>query len=220
MLAEGYSLLSVDCADELQLLRVGGADGHDHSSGIAELGEKRGRQIGSGGGDEDGVERGADGKTKRAVSGNDSGVVVAEFAENLARALSQGGMAFDGENLLRKLGEQSGYIARTRSNLENLVSGGELKSLEHKGNDVRLRYGLAFADGQGMVLVCLAAIRFRNESMTWDTQHRLEDTPVRDAAILELGVDHELPRGGRVRHGLRLSGLGFRPPAVRLWFDD
>ena len=32
---EGYNLLSVDCSDELQLLRVCRADRNNHSSGIA-----------------------------------------------------------------------------------------------------------------------------------------------------------------------------------------
>jgi hypothetical protein len=33
-----------------------------------------------------------------------------------------------------------------------------------------------------------------------------------------LGVDHELPRGGQVGHGLRLSSLGCRPPAGKVLF--
>ena len=52
--AEGHKLLSVNHSDELQLLRVGGADGNNHSSSIAELGEQRRRQIGSCSGDKDG----------------------------------------------------------------------------------------------------------------------------------------------------------------------
>jgi hypothetical protein len=33
-----------------------------------------------------------------------------------------------------------------------------------------------------------------------------------------LGVDHELPRGGQVGHGLRLSSLGGGPPAGPVLF--
>ena len=145
--AEGYNSLSVNHSDELQLLSVEGADGNNHSSGIAELGEQCGGQVGSSGGDEDGVEWGAGGYTKCSVSGKDSSVVVAEFGENLARALGQGRMAFNGKNLTGKLGEQSGYIAGACSHLENLFGSSELKRLEHEGNDVRLRDGLAVSDG-------------------------------------------------------------------------
>ena len=145
--AEGYNLPSTDCSDELQLLRVGGADRNNHSSGIAELSKQHGGQIGSSGRDEDGVERGIGRKTKCAVSGKDSGVAIAEFGENFARTLDQGGMAFDGENLLGKLGQQSGYIARASSHFENLIGGSELKRFEHDGNNVGLRDGLVVTDG-------------------------------------------------------------------------
>ncbi len=217
---EGYNLLSVDCSDELQLLRVGGADRNNHSSGIAELGEQRGRQIGSSGGDEDGIERGVGGKTKSTVSGKDSGVVIAEFGENFARSLGQGGMAFDRENLLGKLSEQSGYIAGTRSNLENFVGAGELEGVEHETNNVWLRDGLVVTDGQRMVFIGLAAIRFRDKSMAGDAEHRIKDAWVGDAASPELGVDHELTSRGRVGHEFQLSGLGFQTPAGRLWSGD
>jgi hypothetical protein len=66
---ERYNLLSVDCSDELQLLRVGGADGNNHSSRFAELGEKRRRKFGSRGGDENGVEWSVSGKSKSTISG-------------------------------------------------------------------------------------------------------------------------------------------------------
>jgi len=200
MFVEGYNLLSVDCSDELQLLRVGGADRNNHSSGIAELGEQRGGQIGSSGGDEDGVERGVVGKTKSAVTSKDSGIAIAEFSESFARSLRQSGMAFDRENLFGKLSEQGGYIAGTRSNLENFVGGGELEGVEHDSNNVRLRDGLVVTDRKGMVFVGLAAIRFRDKSMAGDAEHSMQDPGIRDAAIPKLGVDHELTRGGRVGH--------------------
>ena len=197
---EGYNLLSVDCSDELQLLRVCRADRNNHSSGIAELGEQRGRQIGGSGGDENGVERGVGGKAKSAVSGEDSSVVIAEFGENFARSLGQSGMAFDRENLLGKFSEQGGYIAGTRSNLENFVGGGELERVEHESNNIRLRDSLVITDGKRMVFVGLAAIRFGDKSMARNTKHRVEDARIRDAASPELGVHHELTRGGLVGH--------------------
>src|SRR5580692_389219 len=202
---EGYNLLSIDCSDELQLLRVGGADRNNHSSGIAELGEQRGGQIGGSGGDENGVERGVGGKAKSAVSGEDSSVVIAEFGENFARSLGQSGMAFDRENLLGKFSEQGGYIAGTRSNLENFVGGGELEGVEHESNNVWLRDGLVVPDRKGMVFVGLATIGFRDKSIAGDAEHSMENAGIRDAAIPELGVDHELTRGGRVGH--ESSGL-------------
>lgn len=41
--AERNYRLAVHYADELQLLRVGGADGNGHSSEVTELGEQSGR---------------------------------------------------------------------------------------------------------------------------------------------------------------------------------
>jgi hypothetical protein len=102
--------------------------------------------------------------------------------------------------LFGKLSEQGGYIAGTRSNLENFVGGGELEGVEHDSNNVRLRDGLVVTDRKGMVFVGLAAIRFRDKSMAGDAEHSMQDPGIRDAAIPKLGVDHELTRGGRVGH--------------------
>ena len=85
--ARRNQLLPINYSDELQLLRVGRADGNNHSSRLAELVEQHGRQIGSSGGNKDRVERSVGVKTERAVSGKNSGVGIAEHRENAAGAL-------------------------------------------------------------------------------------------------------------------------------------
>jgi hypothetical protein len=196
----GYDVLTVDRSDELQLLRTGGADGDDHPTGVAELSEQSRRKIGSSSRDKDGIKRGAGGKTECAVSRENADIGIAKSSEKVAGAVGEGWVAFDGEYLRRQFSEQSGDIAGTSSNFEDLVGGSELERFEHAGNDVGLRDGLAVTDGQRMILVGLASISFRDELMTRDREHDVEDTRVRDAASPELGIDHELTRGGRFGH--------------------
>jgi hypothetical protein len=202
LLTKGNDELSVELSDELQLLRVGRTDGDDHSPGVAELREQSEREIGGGGGDKDRVE-GSDGrKTEGAVSGEDADAGVAECGENFAGAIGKGWVAFDGENLRSKFGEQSGNVAGTSTDFEDLFSGCELEAFEHQGDDIGLRDGLAVADGQRMIFVGLGAVRLRDELVAGHAHHGAEDARVGDAPAPELRIDHELTCCGRVGHGL------------------
>src|SRR6202050_4247507 len=73
--------LPINHADELKLLRVRRSDGDDHSSAVAELSGQSGRQTESGGRNEDGVKRGAVGKSERPIAGDDMHVPIAENSE-------------------------------------------------------------------------------------------------------------------------------------------
>ena len=95
-------------------------------------------------------------------------------------------MAFDGENLCGKLREQRRDIAGTSANFKNFVVGHQPERFEHKGNDVRLRDGLAVADGQRMIFVGLGAVRFRDEFVAWDAKHGIQDA--RDRRFRGRGV--------------------------------
>ena len=97
--------LTVDDADELQLLRVRGADGDNHAAAFAELREQSGRHLVSGGGDNNGVKWRYGRKTERSVAGEDADVGIAERGENLAGIVSESGVAFDGKNLCGEFGE-------------------------------------------------------------------------------------------------------------------
>src|ERR1700691_1778360 len=66
--------LTVAHADELQLLRVRGADGDNHAPAFAELREQSGRHLVSGGGDNNGVKWRYGRKTERSVAGEDADV--------------------------------------------------------------------------------------------------------------------------------------------------
>ena len=179
------------------------------------MGEQSPRQIRSSCGDKNGVERSLGGEAERAVCGENLDVGRAKFAEKIAGTVSQGRVAFNGEYLGRQFGEQSGDVAGASSNFENLIGGRELERFEHAGNDVRLRDGLAVTDGQRMILVGLALVWCGNEKVAGDAKHGFENTRVRDAAGPELRVDHELARGGRVGHELRLWRFRFRSYCLR-----
>src|SRR5713226_7943053 len=68
--------ISVDHANELQLLRIVGPYGNDHATLLAKLSDQSWRRFRSGGGDDDRVKRSDVGKAERTVSGNnlDSGI--------------------------------------------------------------------------------------------------------------------------------------------------
>jgi hypothetical protein len=188
--------LTVLHSDELQLLGAGRADGDDHPSGVAELGDQSWWQIGSGGGDEDGVERSVGEKAEGAVSSEDSCIGIAERDKKVASAVGEGRVAFDGEYLRDQFGEQSGDVTGAGSDFENLVGGRELERFEHARDDVRLRDGLAVTDGERMILVSLASVSFKDEFVAGHPKHGLENARVSDASGPELGIDHELARGG------------------------
>ncbi len=154
----------------------------------------------SGGRDQDGVEGGAGRESEGSVSGEDADIRIAEGGENVARALREGCVAFDGKDLCGKFREQSRDVAGTSANLENLVAGRELEGLEHEGHDVRLGDGLAVPDRKGMIFVGLGAVRFRDKFVAGNTKHGVEDARIGDAAVPELRVDHTLTSGGRVGH--------------------
>jgi hypothetical protein len=196
----------------LELLRVGGADGNDHSSAVGELRGQRGGDTESRSGDEDGVERGAGSESKGSVTGEHADVGIAEGGENAAGALREGCVAFDGEDLRGKFREQSGNVAGTGANFENLFGRRELEGLEHEGNDIGLRDGLAVSDGKRMIFVGLGAVRFRDKFVAGDAKHGVEDARVGNPTGPELGVDHKLTSGGRVGHAIPASGA--RLPAV------
>ena len=63
--------LAVVHANELQLLRIRGADGNNHASTFAQLREQSGRNLVSGSGDQNCVEGSVSGKTEYAVAGKD-----------------------------------------------------------------------------------------------------------------------------------------------------
>ena len=117
-----------------------------------------------------------------------------------------------GEDLRGKFREQSGDVAGTGANFENLVVGRELEGLQHEGNDVRLGDGLAVSDGKRMIFVGLGAVRFRDKFVAGDAKHGVEDARVGNPTGPELGVDHKLTSGGRVGHAIPASGA--RLPAV------
>jgi hypothetical protein len=84
-------------------------------------------------------------------------------------------VTLNGEDLRDKFREQSGNIAGTGADFEDLFSRPEAEGLEHEGNDVGLRDRLALPDGKRMVFIGLRAARFRDKFVAGGAKHGVED---------------------------------------------
>ena len=105
-------------------------------------------------------------------------------------AIRERSVALDGKNLRGQFREQRSQIARSSTDFQNFIGWRKRKNFEHARYDVRLRDGLAFADGQRMIFVGLIAVAFGREVVTRHLLHGREDALVGDAACPQLGLDH------------------------------
>jgi len=160
---------------------------------------------------EDCVKRSVVRKSERTVAGDDMHIAIAKRREKITGALGERRVPFDGKDFCGKIREQRGSVARTGSHFENLVVGRELERFEHERNNVGLRDGLAVTDGKRMILIGLSAASLRNKFVTGYANHGVKNARIRDAAIPELRIDHQLASVGQVGHkqwsGTRGQGL-------------
>ena len=123
-------------------------------------------------------------------------------------------LVFDGIHLFGKQTENGRLVARTRADLEHAVFRGEVEQLGHIGDNVRLRDGLAIADGQRTVLIRRVPQLRGHKLMARHFAHCLQHTLVADAARRQLLIDHAV--AGRAEIGNMRT---HRPiPATLLWF--
>jgi len=146
-ITRGDDGLTVVHADELELLRVGWADGDDHAPAVAELGEQRRRDVQSGGGDEDCIEGGMCGKAEGSVAGKDLDIGITERRNGSASIGGESRMTFDGENFRGKFGKQSSDVSRAGADFEDNIGRRELQVFEHDCDNIGLGDGLVVTDG-------------------------------------------------------------------------
>jgi hypothetical protein len=94
------------------------------------------------------------------------------------------------DHLRGKFCKQGSHISRSGSYFQNFVRGSKCESFQHAGDDIGLRDGLTFADGQRMILIGLMPVRFGNELVARHTQHGVEHALVGDSARAKLRFDH------------------------------
>lgn len=98
-------------------------------------------------------------------------------------------MTFDGINPGCNPAENGSRISRSRTHLENPVSGFDLGCLNHHRHDERLRDGLLLSNGKRRILVgeCLKA---RIEEDFARYERLASSAPITDAASGDLELDH------------------------------
>ena len=170
--------------------------GDDQPAAFLQLADERGRDLPGRAGDDDGVEGGLLDPAEIAVIALDLDVGETEGLQRLPGFLGQGHADLDAVDAPGQPGEDGRLIAGTRAYFQDLVGRMQLEALGHQGHDIRLGDGLALVDGQGIILVGLAAIREADEQVTGDLAHDLQDAGVLDVAGAELDVDHGLPLFG------------------------
>src|SRR5581483_9106398 len=127
-----------------------------------------------------------------AIANQDLHVCVPKAREGFLSPAGQFLVPFDGIHLVRQFREQRRLIARPRADVENPVLGPNGEGLQSARHDIRLRDGLAFSDGNGMILIGLTAILFRNELVARNPPKCIQDTLIRNPAVAQLPVNHAL----------------------------
>src|ERR1700682_1891478 len=135
--------------DELQLLMLGIANRHDHAAAFSELGEKRLRNRGSRGRDEDCVKRREVRHTQRAVPAMYVDVCITKPLQARRRRKCQLGSSLHAKHFSGQAREDRGLITATSADLEDAITRLYTQCYCHRSDDVWLRNSLAVADGQG-----------------------------------------------------------------------
>ena len=187
--------------DKQKLLSFRGADGSYETSALFELCEERAGKFRGGSRDDDRVEGCAIRKADAAVADVDIDVCMAEAAESGLSRGRERGLALDGVYMSSKFRQKRSLITRAGANFEDGVVGRQAKQFEHESNDVGLRDGLAFADGERVVVVGLIAVGRSDKLVARDLAHGGEHALVLDAALAQLRLDHMLAALGEVIAG-------------------
>src|SRR5947209_2160940 len=92
--------------------------------------------------------------------------------------------------MLCQFSQYGGLVAGARSYLKHAVSGTDLRTLKHGSNDVGLRSGLLFGDGNGMVGVSFRPVMLTDEFMARDLAHSRQHPLIMNATAMELLLHH------------------------------
>ena len=94
--------------------------------------------LGSAGGYDDAIEEPVVGPAHRAVPVHRHDIIKSEPLKSLHGQIVKFEMAFDGEDMARKLRKDRRLVARACSDFENILIGRHVEPLAHIGDDVGL----------------------------------------------------------------------------------
>ena len=167
------------------------AYGHDQAAADRELPLQRVGDMRTAGGDDDGLERRLLGQALGAVGADDFGIGVAEPLQPGGGELRQRRVSLDGEHLVGHAAHDRRGVARSGADLEHRVAWLDLGKLDHAGDDIRLRDGLARLDGQRRILVDELLEMLRHEGLARHRAHGFKQERIVNAARLEMPLDHD-----------------------------
>src|SRR5208283_1557523 len=105
---------------------------------------------------------------------------------------------FDGDDLGGQLRQHRSLVATAGADFEHALDAGQLRDFATERDHVWLRYCLFGADWKRAVVVGMLAQFAGDEAIAFDGAHRVEHTPIGDAASLKLLGHHFLARLRRI----------------------
>lgn len=190
-------LIAVLVIDD-QILDGAAADRRDQHAAGLELGGERRRNGWNRGGQEDAVELDGLRPATGTIADGEFDINDTKFFQGGLGLFGQFVVAFDGEDPASQSGQDGRLVAAAGADFENIAIAGNSETLGHQCDDVRLADGLAQADRQWMIGVGLGAIGLREEILSRDPTHDLQNGRVADVAALEMMPHHLCPLEGEL----------------------
>jgi len=104
------------------------------------------------------------------------------------------GFDFKGGDPFDHGGQNRCLVAGAGADFQNMIAAFKIQTFGHESDDVRLRNGLAFADGQRVVLVGVGTLARRHEAVAGYPLHGLDDGGVGYAPFDDLLRHHFFAR--------------------------
>ncbi len=181
---------------ELEVLKLARADRNEEASSRGQLCDEGEGEGGCPGGHEDGIPGRPFGHTKGSIPDFEANVLDSEGVEPLPGFLGEHRVPLDRADLPCQKGKHGGLVATPRPDFEDPVFVAEGKGLGHSRDHVGLRECLASPDrnrGVGPGARVGPSSALREEALTGDRTHRVEDPIVAHAASLDLLSHHLFP---------------------------
>ena len=144
------------------------------------------------------VERSEPQKSERAVAAMNVNIAIAETLEPRGSRGSKFRTRFDCENSVCQFRKDGCLITATCADFQDTFVAGELQRRRHRGNDIRLGDGLAFADRQWSVFVGSVPKFTRYELFPPYVSHRRKHARISHSAPPQLLFDHFTPLDGEL----------------------
>src|SRR5438309_22355 len=102
-------------------------------------------------------------------------------------------MSFNTDRAAHNLCQQGSLIPRACPDFQNAIFRPKLCRLQHGGNNIWLRNSLGAAYGQWAIFVSVLAQVTGDEIFAWNSGKGGEHAFIKNAARLQLMLDHDLP---------------------------